>query len=346
MLTDLGHEVIHYGAEGAEVPCEHVTVLSRAVQEECYGGYDWHSEFFKHDPNDLAHRTFNANAIEAINARKRPGDFLLCSFGNYMKPIADGVQIPFTVEPGVGYQGVFASYRVFESYAWMHHVYGLLTQHGGSWYDAVIPNYFDPSDFLFSAEKDDYFLFVGRLISSKGIMIAAQVAERLKVPLIVAGQGSLEGVGLRANPFLIHKGTVGAAERAILMSRARAVFAPTQYIEPFGGVSIEANFCGTPVIATDWGAFSENIIHGVTGFRCRTFSEFLLAAKRAGSLCPDDIRRFAVNNFSMARVSGMFDHYFDQVADLDGQGWYTDHDQDSHLDWLKRWYPGSPESEG
>lgn len=339
MLTDLGYEVIHYGAEGSEVPCEHVGVISKAIQRECYGDYDWHKEFFKHDPKDLAYTTFNTNAITAISERKQPGDFLLCSFGNYQKVIADAVQIPFTCELGIGYSGVFSRYRVFESYAWMHYVYGLLKQGDGSWYDAVIPNYFDPDDFLFSETKADYFLYAGRLIHRKGVLIATQVAERLKVPLVMVGQGSLEELGLRPGPYLEHRGTVGIKDRARLMASARAVFVPTEYIEPFGGVSIEANFCGTPVITTDWGCFSENVIHGVTGFRCRTFADFLFAANHVDSLCPASIRRFATENFSMARVSGMYAHYFDQIADIEGEGWYADHQENGHLDWLNRVYP-------
>jgi glycosyltransferase involved in cell wall biosynthesis len=341
MLTDLGYDVIHYGAEGSEVPCDHMTVITKATQRECYGDYDWHREFFRHDPKDLAYTTFNANTIAAINERKQPGDFLLCSFGNYQKAIADAVQIAFTCELGIGYSGVFTRYRVFESYAWMHYVYGLLREDGGSWYDAVIPNYFDPKDFLFSETKGDYFLYAGRLVHRKGVLIAAQVAERLKVPLVVVGQGSLDGLGLRPGPFLEHRGSVGIADRATLMAGARAVFVPTDYIEPFGGVSIEANFCGTPVITTDWGCFSENVIHGVTGFRCRTFADFLFAAQNAGSLDPRVIQWFAVENFSMARVSAMYAHYFDQVADIDGKGWYAEHDESDRLDWLRRSYPPS-----
>ena len=36
---------------------------------------------------------------------------------------------------------------------------------------------------------------------------------------------------------------------------------------------------GTPVIATNWGVFPETVIHGLTGWRCRTLEEFEWAAQ-------------------------------------------------------------------
>lgn len=200
MLVDLGHEVYHYGAEGSDLACiEHITCVTTAEQRYCYEDYDWHSEFFKHDPNDFAYQRFNKRAIEEINKRKQPRDMLLVSMGNYQKPIADAVNM-MTVEMGIGYTGVFARYRVFESYAWMHYVYGCMEKQpgatDGSFYDAVIPNYYDPDDFEFSDKKDDYYLYMGRLIARKGVHVAAQVVERLGGKLIIAGQGKLSDLSL------------------------------------------------------------------------------------------------------------------------------------------------------
>lgn len=345
MLKDLGHEVIFYGGEGSDVECdEFVQVLTELDRREAYGDYDWRSEFFRHDGGDRAYRTFNENAIPAIEERKQKGDFLLCPMGNYQKPIADAVGNDiYVVEPGIGYRGIFSKFRVFESYAWMHFLYGLTGQHDGSWYDAVIPNYFDPKDFPYQSEKGDYALYMGRLIRRKGLDIAVQVTRELGLPLVIAGQGTLknesEGLDLTQDDHIDFVGTVGPERRKELMGGAKMAFVPTYYLEPFGGVAVEAMMCGTPVLTTDWGVFSETVVHGVTGFRCRTFDDFVWAAKNVDRIDTRDCRDWAIENYSMDRVKQMFQEYFMKVADIGRKGWYEPHPERQDLNWLCKTYP-------
>jgi glycosyltransferase involved in cell wall biosynthesis len=345
MLGRLGHEVLFYGGEGSDVVAdEFVQVLSTDERRACYGDYDWRSQFFRHDPADAAHQTFNRNAIAGIRQRHRPGDFLLCTMGTYHRPVADAGYPShlWVVEPGIGYEGVFSRFRAFESYAWMHYIYGRTGQVDGSWYDAVIPNYFDPVDFPFVETKDDYALYVGRLVRRKGLDVAVQVTRALGMRLIVAGQGSLrsaaEGLDL-AEPHVEFVGSVGPERRAALMSQARMLFAPTYYIEPFGGVAVEAQLCGTPVLTTDWGAFSETVVHGVTGYRCRTFDDFVWAAGNTDRIRPADCRAWAIANYSLDRVQWMFQEFFTKIADIGRQGWYEPHPERAELEWLRKYHP-------
>ena len=95
---------------------------------------------------------FTGNSTGVLSRRCRKTSFtktfLLCSMGSHQKKIADSIgDRGIVIEPGIGYSGIFSRYRVFESYAWMHYLYGETRQGDGSWYDAVIPNYFDPTEF-------------------------------------------------------------------------------------------------------------------------------------------------------------------------------------------------------
>ncbi len=318
MLKSLGHEVFLYASEENDAPCDELITCIKKQEQRQLIGIEQPTDNLKatFDSNTPYWQLFNRRIIANIAKRAQPKDFILTFAGLAHKPVADVFPALMTVEAGIGYSGVFSAYRVFESYAWMHVMYGAtqgFDQDGRS-YDVVIPNAYNIKEFPFSKNKDDYFLFIGRLIDRKGYQIAVDVAKLLGKRLVIAGQGQPPNYGE-------YVGVVGVKERGRLMSRAKAVFVPTQYVGPFEGVSVEANLCGTPIITTDWGSFAENNIHGVTGYRTRTLGEAIWAAQNVGRLDPRIIRNYAVANFSMNRVKYQYQAYFEQLMELWGPGW-------------------------
>jgi glycosyltransferase involved in cell wall biosynthesis len=340
MMTERGHEVIHYGHEDSDLTCtEHVTVLTNADFEQAYGGYDWRRNFYKYDMADHAYQTFFRNAIREVGLRKQRNDFILPFWGAGVRPVCDAHPDMICVEPGIGYAGGhWARWKIFESYAIYHAYYGLeaVGNCKQDWYDVVIPNYFDPADFEFRRQKQDYFLFLGRVYAGKGVDIAVQVTEHLGAPLVIAGQNP---EGRTFPPHVNFVGYADVAKRRELMAGARGAFVASQYVEPFGGVQMELLFSGTPTITTDWGSFAENNIHGVTGYRCRTFDQFVWAAKNIDQIDPGACRTWA-ENFTLDRVAPMYEEYFQSVLDVHGgQGWYQPHLERKDIDWLRKQYP-------
>ncbi len=226
MLRARGHTVIHYGNAASDVDCdEHVPVTTQRDLIEAYGDPGWKTGAVRPHPGDHAYQIFHRNSIAAITRRKAPHDFLLCLMGEGHKPVADAHSDMTVVGPSVGdASGHFAPYRVFESYALLHAAHG-----GGAvdkagqigWYTAVIPNAFAADDFEFSAQKDDYFLYLGRLTQDKGVHVAVQVTDAIGARLIVAVKGSPADQGYQKPPA--HVEFVGPAAgdgRKRLLSRA------------------------------------------------------------------------------------------------------------------------------
>lgn len=319
MMKDRGHEVILYSGEQNEARCdEHVICVSEEIRKSMVG----EKHYTEADWGNPLWQEYNQKVIQEIESRISAHDFI-CLIGGYsQKPIADFFKNHISVEFGIGYAGVFADFKVFESYAWMHTVYGAQSNNNasgidGKWLDGVIPNQFEePADYQLSTDERKYALYVGRLIDRKGYRIAQDVCEAKGVELILAGPGKITGYGN-------HVGEVGPEDRLKLMSGAIALFTPTHYIEPFGTVSVEAMACGTPIISSDWGAFTETVVNGLTGYRCRTFQEFCDALDNSRKLDHEKIRKYAISKFSMPVVAKQYEEYFERLSILWSGGWYS-----------------------
>jgi glycosyltransferase involved in cell wall biosynthesis len=347
MMAQLGWRVVLYGGDENEAQgCEHVPLFTEAERLEWFGPAIHQGDFSRvtFDSGSRPWRIFNARCAAEVLARSQPRDFLLMLGGLAQKPVADALPELLPVEYGIGYEGVWAPQRVYESYAWLHYLWGKLGVQDGRWYDDVIPNYFDPDDFEdpalghvqkgrapgYGSIEGDYLLFVGRCIARKGVTVAGQVAERAGLPLVVAGFGArwqdgilLDDAGGEIGPEgrVKYVGPVDPAGRAALLAGARALLAPTLYIEPFGGVAVEAMLSGTPAVTTDWGAFTETVEPGRTGERFRTLQEGVLAVERAAALDPLSIRERAVERFAMANVGPRYSRLLERLETLWGVGW-------------------------
>lgn len=316
MLTEQGHDVTLYSGERNDARCkEHVPVFTAADRQRWFGEETWRDRVFdRWDVNDICWGQSNQQLIEAIRERIAPGDLIACTIGTVQQPVADAFgNICF--ESGIGYEGSWAPFRVFESYSWMHHSYGRQGINDGRFYDTVIPNAFDPDDFVYRDDHDGYVVFLGRHTARKGLPIVAEIAKRYDV--VTAGQGD-ERV-----PDTTYVGVVRGQERAKLIAGARCVLVPTQYIEPFGGVAVEAMLSGTPVVTTDFGAFTETVEQGVSGYRCHTLADFLEAVEACDTLDPSVIRHHALTRYSLEAVAPLYDAYLARLATLHGDGWYT-----------------------
>lgn len=346
MFKDQGMYVIHYGHEDSEVVCdEHVSVTTRKLFDEQFGDYDWKRYGLISD-NGIVSGTFVRNAIDEIAKRKQPHDFILCFWGGTQQLVCQAHPELLECEPSIGYANRFAKYQIFESYAVMHALQGKEFVDGpqNNFYNAVIPSGLDVSQFEYKKDKQDYFVMCGRLVWSKGVHIAAQVCQQIGKKLVLMGTTYGPKDCYLGETWPQNVEFVGYADietRKHYMSNAKALFCPTLYTEPFGYVAIEAQLSGTPVICTDWGGFTETVLHGITGYRCRTFEQFCWAAENIHNIKSENCRAWSEANYSQERVGKMYKEHFRSIKNIytNLNGWYGLNAERTELDWLTKYYP-------
>jgi hypothetical protein len=102
---------------------------------------------------------------------------------------------------------------------------------------------------------------------------------------------------------------------------------------------------GSQVISTDWACFGELNLHGVTGYRCRTFEQVTWAARNIARINPKNCREWG-ENFNFDKVGLMYEEYFYSIVNIHGgKGWYETNPGRTQLDWLTRKYPTHPNRE-
>lgn len=145
----------------------------------------------------------------------------------------------------------------------------------------VIPPPVDTELFYTDGQKQDFYFAASRLEPYKKIDVIIEAFNHLSLPLKIAGTGTdLKRLKSMAKSNIEFVGPVSDDELRKLYSQAQAfVFAAE---EDAGIMLVEAQACGTPVIAYGAGGALETIIPGLTGeFFNQQNSESLIGALKS-----------------------------------------------------------------
>ncbi len=123
-------------------------------------------------------------------------------------------------------------------------------------------------------EREDFFLFAGRLSEEKGIKVLLQAfAEIPNKRLIVVGEGPLKK-GLenkfKRNENISFTGKLNNEQTIALMKKCKALIVPSLWYESLPFVIIEAFSTGTPVLASNIGAMLSIITDGYNGLHFKS----------------------------------------------------------------------------
>ncbi len=135
---------------------------------------------------------------------------------------------------------------------------------------AVIYPPVDTSAFRLHSEKEDFYLTASRLVPYKKSRLIVEAFNAMpQKRLVVIGAGEeLPDIKKIAGPNVEVLGYQNDEVLVDYMQRAKAfVYAA---VEDFGIVPVEAQACGTPVIALDDGGTAETVVDGVSGVHFST----------------------------------------------------------------------------
>jgi glycosyltransferase involved in cell wall biosynthesis len=131
-------------------------------------------------------------------------------------------------------------------------------------YPPVDTGFYSPDD---TVASENFLLIVSALVPYKRIDVAIEASLLSKTPLRIIGQGperdALAALIARTGADVQLLGPLPDEDVRDHYRRAAAVLLPGE--EDFGIVPVEAQACGTPIIALGRGGALETVIDGVTG---------------------------------------------------------------------------------
>ena len=186
-------------------------------------------------------------------------------------------------------------------------------------------NGIDLDAYPYKAEKGDRLVYVGRFTGFKGTHVAIQVAKKLNMGLDLVGGAYEEPYFTQqvkphcdGEQIVLHEKATHQ-EKVNLLQNAKALLFPSKMGEPFGLVAVEANSCGTPVVALRDGAIPEVVLEEVNGYVCNSMEEMAAMIKQVDKIKPENCRKIVEQNFSRAIMSKRYLEIYRNI--LAGDEW-------------------------
>ncbi|MFM9110538.1 MAG: glycosyltransferase family 4 protein [Prochlorococcaceae cyanobacterium] len=171
----------------------------------------------------------------------------------------------------------------------------------------------------FQPNPSDYLAFIGRISPEKRLDRAIEIATAVGLPLKVAAKIDRADAAyyrdviepmLLGNPLVDFIGEVDDAGKQELLGNALALLFPIDWPEPFGLVMIEANACGTPVIAWRNGSTPEIIEPGLNGILVESIEEAVAAVRLVPTIPRERVRANFEVRFSAARQAEDYEQLY------------------------------------
>lgn len=186
---------------------------------------------------------------------------------------------------------------------------------------ATVYNGIDLGHLTLREQPGSYLAFLGRIAPEKRIDRAIEIARAVDMPLRIAAKIDPADRDyfthavrpLLRDPHVEYVGEIDDAQKDEFLGSAYAYVFPIDWPEPFGITMVEAMACGTPVIAMAHGSVPEVIVHGGTGFVCRSFTEMITAVAQVSRIDRRACRAHVAQHFTVERMADGYEAVYQQL---------------------------------
>ena len=169
-----------------------------------------------------------------------------------------------------------------------------------------IPNFidFNKHEIEFSEDRENYYLYYGRLSKEKGIMTLIKAVENLNVQLKIAGTGPLEEdvrqyVADKKISNIMFLGFKTGKDLSNIVGNAKAIILSSEWYENGPYSAIEALQLGRPIIGADIGGIPELIDNNGYLFKSRNIDSLKDAILKLEKLDNEQYGVFKDNSLNL-----------------------------------------------
>jgi len=188
-------------------------------------------------------------------------------------------------------------------------------------FSSIIYNGIPIEKYKYNEKPKNYLLWLSKITPEKGLLEAIRVAQMTNENLVISGvipKEEQDFFNFRIKPLIDGQKIkfVGASnfkEKIELFKEAKGFLFPVKREEPFGLVVIEAQACGTPVIAFKRGAMTELIKDKKTGFLVSDEIEMAKAVKKINQIKRKQCRNFVEKKFSVKKMVNKYEQLYYKI---------------------------------